>query len=196
MALFDSQRTALVLIDLQGANLDQPHFPVSSVDVVSRSAELVDRARAAGSLVVHVRTSFLPDESDSLQPLRIEKMRPIRPHRREGWDTIVETVAPVPNEPVIVKRSWNAFHGSDLDLQLRRHGCDTIVIAGMSTHFGVEGTARAAYEHYYNIVFAEGAMSSNSEDNHDFAVREIFPQLGVVRPLEDVLNAFGPEGRL
>lgn len=196
MALFDSKQTALVLIDLQGANLSSPHLPVSSADVISRSAQLLYAAREAGSLVIHVRTSFLPDESDSLQPLRIERLRPARPERSEGWDRIVDDAAPLQNEPVIVKRSWNAFHGSDLDLQLRRHGCDTIVIAGMSTNFGVEGTARAAYEHYYNVVFVEGAMSSNSKENHDFAIREIFPQLGIVRPLEEVLISFHCESRM
>lgn len=188
MALFDPRTAALVLIDLQGAVRTHDASPYSPDEVIKRAATLIDAMRRAGGLVVNVRTSFLPDESDSLQPVVIEKMRPAKPHRPEGWDQLVPEVAPLPTEPVIVKRSWNAFHGSDLDLQLRRHGIQTVVMAGISTNFGVEGTARAAYEHYYDVVFVEEAMSSNTAENHNFALRQIFPQIGRVRSMETVVE--------
>jgi nicotinamidase-related amidase len=193
MTLFDPATSALVLIDLQGAVRTHAAEPHTADEVIERSSRLVEAMRAAGGLVVYVRTSFLPDESDSLQPLRIETMRPARPHRPEGWDRLVPEMRPLPTEPVVVKRSWNAFHGSDLDLQLRRHGVKTVVMAGISTNFGVEGTARAAYERYDDIVFVEEAMASNTAENHDFALREVFPQIGRVRPLETVLASLAAE---
>jgi nicotinamidase-related amidase len=188
MQLFDPATSALVLIDLQGSVRSHAAEPHSADDVITRSLGLIDAMRAAGGLVVYVRTSFLPDESDSLQPLRIEKMRPARPHRPEGWDQLVSELSPLPTEPIVIKRSWNAFHGSDLDLQLRRHGVKTVVMAGISTNFGVEGTARAAYELSYELVFVEDVMATNTADNHAFAIREVFPQLGRVRSLETVLE--------
>ncbi|WP_250909189.1 isochorismatase family protein, partial [Escherichia coli] len=42
------------------------------------------------------------------------------------------------------KRQWGAFYGTDLELQLRRRGIDTIVLCGISTNIGVESTARNA----------------------------------------------------
>jgi nicotinamidase-related amidase len=39
---------------------------------------------------------------------------------------------------------WGAFYGTELDLQLRRRGIDTILLAGISTNVGVESTARDA----------------------------------------------------
>ncbi|MFE7560040.1 isochorismatase family protein [Kitasatospora sp. NPDC057500] len=190
MKLLDPATTALVCIDLQGANLSHGAEPYSPEEVLDQSLRLLEAARDAGSLVVHVRTSFLPDESDSLQPLRIEQMRPARPHREPGWDELLPQVAPRPNEPVIAKRSWNAFHGSDLDVQLRRHGITTIVLLGMSTNFGVEGTGRAAYENYYNVVFANGAMSSVTAEGHEFSVANILPLIGVVRSVDEIAGAF------
>jgi nicotinamidase-related amidase len=188
MSLFDPRTSALVMIDMQGALRSHGAEPHTPEEVIARCVTLIDATRRAGGLVVHVRTSFLPDESDSLQPVTIEKMRPANPHRPDGWDQLVPEVAPLPTEPVIVKRSWNAFHGSDLDLQLRRHGVKTVVMAGISTNFGVEGTARAAYEHYYDVVFVEEAMASNTTANHEFALREVFPQIGRVRPIDEVLG--------
>ncbi|MDR5701397.1 isochorismatase family protein [Agromyces aerolatus] len=193
MQLFDPATSALVLIDLQGAVRTHAAEPHSADDVITRSLRLIDAMRAAGGLVIYVRTSFLPDESDSLQPLRIEKMRPAKPHRPAGWDQLVDELAPLPTEPIIIKRSWNAFHGSDLDVQLRRHGVKTVVMAGISTNFGVEGTARAAYELSYELVFVEDVMATNTADNHEFALREVFPQLGRVRSLDDVLETLAGE---
>src|SRR5690606_23195701 len=129
-------------------------------EVISRVSDLVDAARVGGALVVYVRTSFLPDESDALHP-KMDVVRPARPVRPEGWDQIVPQLTPLPTEPVVVKRSFDAFYGSELDLELRRHGIDTIVIAGISTNFGVEGTARSAYNIGYDVVFAEDAMGTS-----------------------------------
>ena len=57
----------------------------------------------------------------------------------------------------IIKRQWGAFYGTDLELQLRRRGIDTIVLCGISTNIGVESTARNAWELGFNLVIAEDA---------------------------------------
>jgi len=189
MTLFDPRRTAVVLIDLQGAVRTHAAEPHTADEVIERSARIVEAARSAGSLVIFVRTSFLPDESDSLASMIIDQKRGA-PKRPEGWDQLVEEMQPLPTEPVIIKRSWNAFHGSNLELELRRHGIETVVMAGISTNFGVEGTARAAYERSYHLVFVEDAMATNTAENHAFALREVFPQLGRVRSVDEVIAAF------
>jgi len=187
MSILDPQSTALVIIDMQGAVRTHAALPHTAEDVIARSCELRDATRAGGGLVVYVRTSFLPDESDSLTmklPVDVERSAP---RRWDGWDQLVEEMAPLPTEPVIVKRSWNAFNGSDLDLQLRRHGIKTVVMAGISTNFGVEGTARAAYDLGYELIFVEDAMASATTELHDFAVANVFPQIGRVRSVETVV---------
>ncbi|MFC3979261.1 isochorismatase family protein [Streptosporangium jomthongense] len=194
MTHLDLLRTALVLIDLQGSNADHPVHPHPVEDVLERCIRLIDATRNAGGLVVHVRTSFLPDEGDSLGgKLLTDVERPARPVRRPGWDHFLSGVDPLPTEPVIVKRSWNAFHGSDLDLQLRRRGVTTVIMAGISTGFGVEGTARAAYDHAYNVVFVPEAMSAYTAEQHHHSVRAVFPQLGRVRGLDEVVEALAPQ---
>jgi nicotinamidase-related amidase len=75
-------------------------------------------------------------------------------------------------------------------MQLRRRGIKTIVIGGIATNFGVESTARDAYERGYALVFVEDAMSALSDDGHQFAIANIFPRLGLVRSTEEVLKAF------
>lgn len=190
MALFDPSKTALVIVDMQGAVRRHAAAPHDAEAVIRRVAELIEAARHGDALPVFVRTSFLPDESDSLTLVKRTDVERQAPNRWDGWDELVEEMQPLPTEPVIVKRSWNAFHGSDLDLQLRRHGIETVVMVGISTNFGVEGTARAAYDHAYELVFVEDAMASATTELHEFAVREIFPQIGRVRDVAAVAEAF------
>ncbi|MGO8227374.1 isochorismatase family protein, partial [Rhizobium ruizarguesonis] len=42
----------------------------------------------------------------------------------------------------IVKHHWSAFYGTEMDLQLRRRGIRTVILAGVATNFGVESTIR------------------------------------------------------
>ncbi|GFZ87679.1 isochorismatase family protein [Nesterenkonia alkaliphila] len=183
----DPRTTAAVFIDMQEAVLSHPAEPVDAPTVFSRAAELAQSVREAGALNIFVRTSFLPNEQDAPNPLR-DFQKPKKP-RPERWDQLVETMARTQNEPVVVKRTFNAFHGSDLDHQLRSHGIDTILLAGISTNLGVEGTGRSAYDLGYNVVFVEGIMATAKAANHEYSVNEVFPYLGRVRPMAEVFEA-------
>jgi len=63
------------------------------------------------------------------------------------------------------------------------------VIGGIATNFGVESTARDAFERGYGLVFVEDAMAGLSEAAHSFAISTIFPRIGRVRSTEQVMNA-------
>ncbi|MDN4074057.1 isochorismatase family protein [Fictibacillus sp. CENA-BCM004] len=81
-----------------------------------------------------------------------------------------------------------AFFGTDLDLQLRRRGIDTIVLCGIATNIGVESTAREAFQFGYNQVFITDAMVSFSQEEHDASCRFIFPKIGKVRTTDEFLT--------
>ncbi len=69
-----------------------------------------------------------------------------------------------------------------IDLHLRRRGVRTIVLGGVATDFGVESTARDAWERGYAVVIAEDATSSVSAELHEFSMEHILPQIGVICP--------------
>ncbi len=60
----------------------------------------------------------------------------------------------------VAKRQLGAVYGTDLELQLRRRGIDTIILCGISTNTGVESTARNAWEVGFNLIIAECACSA------------------------------------
>ena len=187
--LFDAKTTALVSIDMQTSVAHHAAAPHSATEVVARIASMIEPARAAGALPVFVRTTFLPDESDNLGP-NLDVKRPRYPHRIENWDQLVPEMDRRINEPVVNKKSFNAFYGSDLDLQLRRRGIKTIVLAGISTNFGVEGTGRNAYDHGYDVIFVRDAMAAGTAEAHEASLKYVFPYIGRVRSTEEIIAAF------
>jgi nicotinamidase-related amidase len=109
--------------------------------------------------------------------------------RPPDWAELVPELGTEPGDLVITKRQWGAFYGTELDLQLRRRGIDTILLAGISTNVGVESTARDAYERGYEQVFLEDAMAARNPDEHAHTIRTVFARIGRVRSTAEVLAA-------
>lgn len=183
----DPKTTALLVIDLQQLVVRMPVAPHSAADVVANAKRLVDAFRAAGSTVILVHVAFSRDFADRLMPVA-DSAPPMAPLTPDYADFVPE-VAPLDGEIVITKRQWGAFYGTDLDLQLRRRDIRTLVLCGISTNFGVESTARAAFEHGYDQILVEDAMAGPSAEAHHFAVSVVFPRMGLVRGTSDVVRA-------
>lgn len=180
-----AEKTALVVIDLQEGVMNRNLVPYSTEEVVKNSCKLIDKFTEKGAFVVLVRVStngkdFPTPETDL--PAKAMKFP-------EGWDNYIPEIANTKNAHFITKRQWGAFYGTDLDLQLRRRGIDTIVLCGVSTSIGVDTTAREAYQLGYNQVFAEDAMSASNKEEHNYVCETIFPRIGKIRKSEEVLLA-------
>ena len=177
---------ALVVIDLQYGIVGLPVAPHSAAEVVARSALLAERFRAASAPVVLVRVSHEPDGGSALgsrvdQPLGSPNLDP-------RWSRLVDELAIQPTDLVITKRQWGAFHGTELDSQLRRRGVTNIVLTGLVTNMGVESTARQAHEHGYHTVIVSDATSGRSAAEYEFAMTRIFPKISQVDTTENVLR--------
>jgi nicotinamidase-related amidase len=179
-------RTALVLIDLQNWTLGMPITPHSASAVVSHAAHLARSLKAAGGTIVLTRAAFSPGYADALrQPVDIALPLPEGglPPEALAFSEDLDVDADV----VITKRQWSAFHGTELDLQLRRRGIDTIILGGVMTNFGVESTARDAWQHSYSVIVAEDVSSSINADMHRFSIEKILPRAARVRSTADIL---------
>ncbi len=182
----DPATTALILIDLQRGVVARDCMPHSSAAVVANAARLAKRFRERGATVVLVHVGFSDDDRDRLKPDADEAVPP-RSAMSANFSELVPELDRAASDVVIMKRQWGAFYGTALDLQLRRRGIRTLVMTGISTNFGVESTARDAYERGFNLLFVEDAMSGLSPGAHEFAVKTIFPRIGRVVTTEALL---------
>ncbi|OKK04546.1 isochorismatase [Streptomyces sp. CB03234] len=94
------------------------------------AAALLRRARAAGTKVVHV-----VNDGGEGTPYDI----------RTEIGRIHPSVAPVAGEPVVVKKTPNAFLDTDLGEHVDAAGTKDVVVAGFMTHMCVAFTAQGAF---------------------------------------------------
>jgi nicotinamidase-related amidase len=186
----DARHTALVAIDPQAWTLGMPVSPHSADTVVSNLLALARAIRSAGGIIVLTRAAFSPDYADLLtapvdMPLKLPEGGV--PPQALAFHERMQRLEP---EVIVTKRQWSAFHGTELDLQLRRRGMTTVVLGGVMTNFGVESTARDAWQQNYAVLVAEDACSSLTEEMHRFAAEKILPRVGRVRPSQAIIQAF------
>ncbi len=181
----DPRTTALVLIDLQKGITGPGRAPYASEDVVAKGKALAERFRAAGSPVFLVHVHWAKDYSDTLKQPVDEPAQLPADGLPEGWNDFADNLKQ-PGDIIIHKRNWGAFHGTDLDLQLRRRGVQTVVLAGIATNIGVESTARDAWERNYNLVVVEDACTTNSAEAHAVSFTHIFPRISRVVKTADI----------
>jgi nicotinamidase-related amidase len=174
-----------VLIDLQKGITSFQVEPHPTEVVLENASLLANEFRGLNAPVFLVRAAF-PSGPLALN-LVTDAKAPLPANEPEGWSE--PAVKPQENDVLILKRQWGAFYGTELDLQLRRRHVDTIVIGGIATNFGVESTARSAYELGYQLLLVEDAMASFSKTQHDFATQNIFPRLGRVRTTVEIVRA-------
>ena len=137
-------------------------------------------------ILVHVGGDL--DGPDRLRPTVDQPVRPPSPMAPD-WSELVPELERAPGDLVILKRQWGAFYGTDLDLQLRRRGLTTLVLCGIATEYGVESTARDAFERGYEQVFVSDAMSALSAEAHKHCLTRIFARMGRVRDTAAVVAA-------
>ena len=172
MLELNAKTTALVVIDLQEGILPFAGGPYSANDVVARAAQLAEKFRAHGSPVVMVRVGWSDDYAEALkQP--VDAHAPAKALPENWW-----------NYPSALGKC-----ASDLELQLRRRGIETIVLCGISTNIGVESTARNAWELGFNLIVAENACSAASAEQHQGSMTHIFPRIARVRCVDEILQA-------
>ncbi len=179
--------TALVLIDLQGAIVARPLAPHTAAEVVSRSAALAARCRAAGVTVVYVHVDL-----NNFRRMPVDQsMSSGQGSPPPSASEIVPEAGKQDGDLLITKRFLGAFIGTDLEGQLRERGIDTVLLGGIATNYGVESTAREGAALGFHMVLIEEIASSMSADMHHFPFQYVFPRLGRVRSLADVMEALG-----
>ena len=178
MIALDPRTTALVLIDLQNGILGRKLEPLSADQLIDAGKALARRFRAEGAPVVLVNVAPKTDETRAVDaPSALPKTLPA------GFADLAPGLAE-PGDLKITKTTWGAFFRTDLDSELRRRGIRTIVLGGVATQFGVESTARQAWELGYELVIVRDATTSMAIEPHESTMRHIFPRIARVTDSE------------
>ncbi|MGX9297645.1 cysteine hydrolase family protein [Tsukamurella paurometabola] len=184
------ERSVLLLMDYQRGIVDGAERPGAAA--LASAERALSSARDHGVPVVHVRVAFRPDYPEIPPTNRAFAMI------REGGDSMTEVspltaivpeVAPLPVEPVVVKRRFGAFSGSDLDVVLRGLQADHLVLAGISTSGVVLSTVRYAGDLDYRLTVLADACADHDPEVHRVLVRKVFPRQAQVLAVDEWIES-------
>lgn len=172
--------TALIVIDLQSGTTANPNArPIEGI--IARNVELVTAFRDRALPIVLASVDGTP--AGRTQYGAGAREFPA------AWSALRPELEPQSSDILITRRTWSAFAGTDLDQRLRELGVTKLVLSGLATSFGVESTARQAYDLGYSVVIAVDAITDPSLDARDASTTRVFPALGVCVATADVIGA-------
>ena len=176
------KNTALILIDLQKGIVGYPLVhPIAGV--LQNAAKLVAAFRKAELPVVIVNVNpagaaWTKARKDARQPAA---------SKPDDWLEITPEIITQPDDIFITKHTWSAFFETRLQNELQARDVTGIVIGGISTSIGVEGTARTASEYGYNITFASDATTDMAASAYEHSINLIFPRMGEVDTTDKII---------
>ena len=173
---YDRETTALLVVD-----------PYN--DFISAGGKIWDRIRAvaeANECVPHMLQVLNAARQAKLRvffalhrryrPGDYESWRYVAPIQRAAWlrksfefgtwgGEIRPEFEPRPGE-IVASEHWcsSGFANTDLDLQLKRHGIQRLIVVGLIAHTCIEATVRFAAELGYDVTMVKDATADFSDD--------------------------------
>jgi ureidoacrylate peracid hydrolase len=172
---YDRKLTALLVIDpyndfiSEGGKVwDRLKGVAEANDCVPHMLQVLNAARKAGLRVFYaLHRRYRPGD--------YETWKHVAPTQRAAWTRktfeygtwggeIRSEFAPRPGD-IVALEHWcsSGFANTDLDLQLKRHGVDRLIVTGLLAHTCLESTVRFGAELGYDITVVRDATASYSE---------------------------------
>jgi nicotinamidase-related amidase len=187
-------RPVLLVMDFQHDVVERMGSPA----VVDAADRAVKAARANKVPVMFVRVAFRPGYPEVAESNRAfgtisqagEALTEDHPATQ-----VHAALAPLPDEPVIIKRRVSAFSGSDLDVLLRASGTDTLVLAGIATSGVVLSTLRQAADLDFRLTVLSDACADPDPDVHRVLMDKVFPRQALVANTDEWIQTLRPVAR-
>ena len=166
--------TALLVVDMQrgflepGEALEVP----PAREIVPAIRALLEAFRARRLPVAFTEFTYSPAAPVLIGRLHPEH-QPLPPGGTRGFGRpsssclegtesarTIEALAPRPEEPVIRKRWYDGFAGTELDGALRARGVTSLVVTGTMTDICVLSTVVGALNHEYRVTVVEDGVAT------------------------------------
>lgn len=195
------QRSAILFLDFQkdvsargGKMVNQsPEVLRPFEETVEHASLLLNKVRESdnGPRVVHVRHIYQPGYPE-LNGARLSGMENYVKSQDafiDGSDgaSVVESLRPSPGEFTIGKRTLSPFASTELGWWLRKRDINTVILAGVVTHYVILATAIAAYDMGLNVVVLSDCCMSGTPESHGVAL-DILGPIATIVASTDILG--------
>ena len=201
----DPRRTALVVIDLQKAFMDDEigHIVVPAArEIVPNVNCLAAAVRSGGGRVFWLRQSLDEEmwaewtvmgelSTPAMQAKRIRALAKDSPGVSLWPELDVK-----PEDEVLSKTRFSAFlpGSSALPQRLRSCGLDTVIICGTVTNVCCDSSARDAMMTNFRVIMVTDANAAATQAEHDAALVAFYQTFGDVLDTDTLIAIFGRGG--
>ena len=131
-----------------------------SKEIIKPLIRLLAYARKKGWLVVFANDAHLPGDPEE---------RVWGPHALVGTPgaEVIKELKPRKTDVILPKRTYGAFYETGLDLLLRQHGVEIVILTGQHTNICVRHSSADAFARNYKIVVPEDAVEAFTEKDQE-----------------------------
>ena len=141
-------KSALILIDIQNDYFPGGKWELHKIaESSANAARLLEQARAAGQMIVHVHHEFQTENPPFFAP-------------NTSGAEFHPSVTPQEGEHKVLKHYVNAFRETNLQALLQEHDVSDVTIVGDMSHMCIDAAARNAADIGLNVTVVEDACSS------------------------------------
>ena len=208
------EETALIVVDMQNAYLSKGgYLDLIGTDVsqgpavIAKTNAVIDACRRARLKIIFLQNGFEAElreaenvaspvyhKSNALKYMRANPQYNGKLITKGTWDfEFAEGIRPHPDEVIINKARYSGFAGTNLDMMLRAHRINTLLIAGVNTNVCVESTLRDAFHReYFALMVADATYQSGPSIMMDATIFNVEKFFGWVSTVEEVCRALVP----
>jgi nicotinamidase-related amidase len=181
----------LIVIDMLNDFLDR-WPPPSRTRLIDSINELVASIRQAHGSIIWVRQEFEPDLSDAFPEMKTKGMHvTIRGTRGCQIDS---NLAVQSTDPVVIKKRYSAFFGTNLDRLFAELNPNPLILAGINTHACVRMTAIDAYQRDIRVILAADCVDSYDREHHEVSIRYMKDKIASLMTNEEIRSSLSLPG--
>lgn len=113
------------------------------------------------------------------------------PHCVEGsWGAeVIADLEPRAEEMRVYKHRYSGFFQTDLDLVLKDHRCDQLILFGVVTNICVRSTVHDAFFNGYMVIVPEDCCAATGPREQESSLYDIATHYGIVTDAKSVIAA-------
>ncbi len=182
----DPGRAALLVVDMVNyfaAPHGDAYLPASEA-ALRQLVRLIPEWREAGGTVVFTRHGHDgPQDTGMLGRFFSSYI---------AWGTtaseLVPALQPRDGDIVLRKRTYDAFHETELQELLTAHGCEQVLIGGVLTHMCCATTARSAFVRGYATHLLVDGTATTTEALHLAALHTLADSVAILHGTSEVIH--------
>ncbi|MFI7864176.1 cysteine hydrolase family protein [Ectopseudomonas khazarica] len=144
-------KRALILIDIQNDYFNGGKWTLHGMDAAAgNAARILEAARQAGDLVIHVHHEFQSADAPFFTPA-------------SDGARIHSSVQPLAGEAVVLKHRVNAFLDTELKALLDQAAIEQVTLVGAMSHMCIDAAARASSDFGYATCVVHDACATREQ---------------------------------